>query len=237
MKWKTCSSGIKATLIIYFVLLALLSICTFAIPFNKVDWSIVILTYICSMVMIIVECSLIITLLFKEENMNQKILGLPIVYYGLIVLIIQLIATIASYIVNAFIQVPLWIAIIVECILYAILAIQIAKGFFFKARNQEYHQTIANTSWMDNYRVEIKTLCLTNKVDVLKDKLNDLYESLRCSDPITNCKTEGIEIEMTSLLDALKEDIKNSKIDDADSKIIEIKDKLIKRNNLCKLGK
>lgn len=237
MKNKNSKSGVIATLVIYFVLIAILSVCTFAIPFPKLNNGVIVTSYVCSATMIIAEGSLTLFLLFKEENADQKILGFPIIFFGYVALILQFLSNIVFYICNAFIELQIWIVILVEALLYGFFIVQIAKGFFFKNRNVEYHERIANTKFMDEFRAKLKVLVLTNKNENINKELEDLLDTANGSDPVTNEKTIDIEKELSENLLEIEKAIKFGS--DGESRILieKIKNTLLERNALCKIGK
>lgn len=237
MKNKNSKSGVIATLVVYFVLIVILSICTFAIPFPKLNNGVIVTSYVCSVAMIIAEGSLTIFVLFKEENANQKILGFPIIFFGYIALILQILSNIVFYICNAFIELQIWIVFLIEALLYGFSIVQIAKGFFFKNRNVEYHEHIANTKFMDEFRAKLKVLVSTNKNENINKELEDLLDTANGSDPVTNEKTIDIEQELSANLLEIEKAIKCGS--DGESRILieKIKNTLIKRNALCKIGK
>ncbi len=234
---KSSKSGIKATLIIYAVLIVLLTVCTFAIPFPKLDNGVLIASYVCAVVMTIAEGSLALSLLFNEENLNQRVLSLPIVFSGYVALSLQIVVTIVFYVCNAFIKLPIWIVIVVECLLFGYLIIQLAKGFFFKDRNREYHNRAANTKFMDEFRARLKAIAAINSNDNIKKELEDLLDTAKGSDPVTNDKTMDSESELLSDLQELDEAIKSGSEDEARAAIEKTKNTLLERNVLCKTGK
>lgn len=234
---KSSKSGIKATLIIYAVLIVLLTVCTFAIPFPKLDDGVLITSYVCAVVMTIAEGSLALSLLFNEGNLNQRVLSLPILFSGYVALVLQVIATLAFYVCNAFIKLPIWIVILVECLLFGYLIIQLAKGFFFKDRNREYHDRAANTKFMDEFRARLKAIVAINSNENIKKELEDLLDVAKGSDPVTNDKTMDSESELLSDLQELDEAIKSGSEDEARAVIKKTKNTLLERNVLCKTGK
>ena len=209
MGYRTSKSGLKATIIIYSVLAVVLTVCTFAIPFPKQDDAAWALSYVFAMVVLVAELILTLTQIFQETDDNQKILGLPIVYSGYIALIVQLLATVVFYICNAFIKLPIWIIIVVEVVILGYFAIQIAKGYFFKNRNAEYHVNNANTKFMDEFRARLKAIMAINKIENIERELQDLLDVAAGSDPVTNDKTLASESERLSDLVELDETIKN----------------------------
>ena len=237
MRSKTNRSGIVATSIITILLIAILSVLTFAVPFPKVDQSVLLVVYVCSVIIFALEGGLTIGLLFGKGNGNQKILGLPIVYSGFAAAVIQLIVTIAFYVANAFVLIPLWIPIVIEVLLYCFVAIQLALGFFFRARNEEYHENKANTEWMDSLRAEIKILASSKKEGELGKAYEDLYDLARGSDPVGN----GKSLEAEKKIDALLAELKAAHEEGASEKEIglvnDVTSALKERNTLCKLGK
>ncbi len=234
---KSSKSGIRATLIIYAVLIVLLTVCTFAIPFPKLDNGVLITSFVCAVVMTIAEGSLALSLLFNEENLNQRILSLPILFSGYLALTLQIVATLVFYICNAFIKLPIWIVILVECLLFGYLIIQLAKGFFFKNRNREYHDRAANTKFMDEFRARLKALVAINSNENIKKELEDLLDIVKGSDPVTNDKTLDSESELLSDLQELDEAIKTGSEEETRFAIKKTKNTLLERNVLCKTGK
>lgn len=234
---KSSKSGIKATLIIYAVLIVLLTVCTFAIPFPKLDDGVLITSYVCAVVMTIAEGSLALSLLFNEGNLNQRVLSLPILFSGYVALVLQVIATLAFYVCNAFIKLPIWIVILVECLLFGYLIIQLAKGFFFKEKNREYHERAANTKFMDEFRARLKAIVAINSNENIKKELENLLDIAKGSDPVTNDKTVDSESELLSDLQELDEVIKSGSEDEARAVIKKTMNTLLERNVLCKTGK
>ena len=234
---KSSKSGIRATLIIYAVLIVLLTVCTFAIPFPKLDNAVLIASYVCAVVMTIAEGSLALSLLFNEENLNQRVLSLPIIFSGYVALALQIVATIVFYVCNAFVKLPIWIVIVAECLLFGYLIIQLAKGFFFKDRNREYHNRAANTKFMDEFRARLKAIVAINSNDNIKKELEDLLDTAKGSDPVTNDKTMDSESELLSELQELDEAIKSGSEEEARAAIEKTKNTLLERNVLCKTGK
>ncbi len=230
-------NGLITTTVIAIVLLVLLNVFTFAIPFNKVNLSVHYVAYGCAEFVIIVETLLILTQLFSDEKPNQKIMSLPILYFGLMTASVQIIATLAFYITNAFISLPLWIVFVVEALIIGGGTIQVVKGFFFKNKNEEYHEKIGNTNFMDGFRAKLKTLSKTNRNSNIERELENLLDTARGSDPITNNQTSQIECELELDLSSLETAIKNGNDDESRKMIKKVNDALIERNELCKIGK
>lgn len=234
---KNNSHGIITTAVIAAVVLILLNVCTFAIPFHKTDLAVHFTAYGCAEFVLLAEMSLIMVQLFGDDSANQKIISLPIVFFGYLTLAVQILATVVFYIANAFFSLPIWIVIIVECLIIGLGAVQIAKGFYFKSANAEYHRHKANTEFMDGFRAKLKAISLTNRNKNIEKPLNDLVDIARGSDPVTNDMTIDSEKKLQSMLLELDEAVKSGSENRCREAIEKTKDTLIERNTLCKAGK
>ena len=237
MKNKNNKNGIITTTVITAVVLILLNVCTFVIPFNKIDMAVHFTVYGCAEFVILAEMALILTQMFGCVDPNQKIISLPIAFFGYVIAVIQILVTAGFYLANAFMEISVWVVVIVECILIGFGIVQIVKGFFFKARNAEYHENIANTKFMDEFRARLKALSRINKNENIEKILDDLLDISLGSDPITNDKTVDSESELLSLLQELDDSIKNGSEDEARDIIEKTRNALLERNVLCKAGK
>lgn len=229
--------GAILSIIITAVLIIILNVCVFAIPFTQINEKVFYFTYACTMLTIISLFVISITQVFLEKNSNQKILGLPIVYSSYIINLLQIVFLIITCVVNSYINMPLWIDIVVECIIIGLLIIQISKGLFFKSRNAEYHENIANTVFMDKFGSDLKIICSINKMSNIQNELNDLLDIALGSDPVTNDKTIELESELMLLIKELDSNIKENSFDNTNKTLINIREILIERNNICKTGK
>lgn len=230
-------SGLIASVVITIVLVVLLNLCTFVIPFEKLSTAVLVVAYIMAEIVIIAEGILVASQLFNEPDRNQKVLGLPIVFSGYIALGIQLLATTIFYIVNSFIEMPVWIVVIVEAFIIAYLVIQMAKGFFFKRRVIEYQEHAANTKFMDEFRARLKAIVAINNNENIEKELRALLDLALGSDPVTNDKTLDSESELLSCLQELDEAVKSGSEDDSRTVITKTRNTLLERNVLCKAGK
>ena len=82
MKNKNNKNGIITTIVITAVVLILLNVCTFVIPFNKIDMGVHFTVYGCAEFVILAEMALILTQVFGFDDSNQKIIALPIPYFA-----------------------------------------------------------------------------------------------------------------------------------------------------------
>lgn len=237
MNNKSNKAGVVINALIGILLLVILNVCTFAIPYPKVDSAVLYTTYGCFEFMILFVMSLSILNFQVEKDKSQKVLGLPIIYWSYVMLAVQAVMTIVFYIANAFVACPIWIVVLLECIVLLLTFIQVAKGYFFKARNKEYHQNVANTEAMDTIRARLTYLKSINTIHSISSELDDLLDIAKGSDPVGNEKTETADGDLISLLDELQKSIQEGSEEKSRNAIRDFKNKLLERNALCKIGK
>ena len=237
MSNKNNKNRIIITVIITLVTLILLNVFTFVIPFNKIDKTVHFTAYGCAEFVIVAEMLLILNQLFKEDYLNQKIISLPIIFFGYVTAAIQVLATVIFYLINAFVKLQIWIVVVTECLIIGFGVIEVAKGFFFKYRNIDYHENVANTKFIDEFRARLRALCKINKNVKIEKELEDLLDISLGSDPVTNDKTIDSESELLSLLQELDEAIKSGSEEDCRETIEKTKNALLERSVLCKAGK
>lgn len=230
-------SGAIVTCVIMAVLIVLLNVATFAIPFNKIDQGVLLTAYFMSEFVIAAEGTLVIGLLFGESDPNQKILGLPMVYSGFLALIVQTIATTVFYLCNAFVKLPIWVVAVVECVLIGYFIVQLALGFFFKNHIEEYHDNAGNTDFMDGFRAKANVIMDKNHNESLAKGLEDFYDLARGSDPVSNEKTANAEATLSKEIEELDEAVQKGDTTKASTVLSSLKDHLSERNTLCKARK
>lgn len=235
---KTGKSGTIATAVITLALLGVLSIITWVIPMPNKGSLAFLAAYICAMVLIFTEGLLVMFGMFKEKDLNEKILGLPALYFGLVAVVTQLVFTIVFYALNAFVNLPGWIVIVAESLLYLFTIINLTLAFFFKARTKEFRNNKAQTAFIDLLRAKLQIAVSKNTNKELEKELQDLFETARGTDPVTGDATRDAEQKLLEKADEL-----NEKLDSEASaeEIVElsksIKKLIQERAILCKLAK
>ena len=234
---KRAKSGILATTIVTIALLALLNVFTFAVPFNRVSTVSHFINYGAASFVLVAQGAIFALTMFGEKDAEQRVMGLPIIYTGFIALGAQSVASIAFFVTNAFVELAPWIVGVIEALIIVYMLISAVKGFFFKSHIQSFKDAKQNTDFMDEFRARLKALCALNRIESIARELEDLYDTARGSDPITNGKTLDSESELLSLLQELDEAIKDGNESEGREIISRMKNTLLERNALCKTGK
>ena len=234
------SKASKAALILYgvifLVLIIVLNVVSFAIPFPHQSEDVFITEYVLAEIVIVLEGVL---LLFQTgaQSAKNKVMGLPMVWAGFLGMIAQAILTAVFYAVNAFVAVPLWAVWVLEVVLLGYFIVQVTMGYFFKARSEEYRQHLENTEFMDGLRARLKVLASANKVASASRGLEDLYDTARGSDSVTSDASKPAEDEIAGELAQLEKSVSEGNEAEIHRGIEEMRNLLAKRNALAKAGK
>lgn len=233
---KKSKATLVATVILFGVLLVVLNVVTFVAPIPKVNDSVFYTSYGFAEGLILAEGILVLTQLGYNKP-ERRVLGLPIVYSGFLAMLAQAVATSVFYLANAFVAIPIWVVIVVECLLVGFFTIQITLGFLFKAKTAENKQTTSDTRFMDEFRARLDVLVSINKNDAIAKELEELQELARGSDPVSNEKTMDSEENLLNMLGDLDRSIKRGNEVEAREEIASVRDALTERNVFCKAGK
>ncbi len=234
---KNIEKGLISVSLITIILIVLLNIVTFAIPFDKNDMSVLITVYLISEIIILATGVINLVLLFISDNINHKVYSLPMVRFSFAMMFVQLIFASIIYICNANFAVPLWLIIVIESFIIAIYAIRIIVANIFKGRLINNDENVNETVFMDEFRARLKAIVLINQNENVEKVLNNLLDTALVSDPISNDKTLDSESELLSNIQELDEAIKDGSEEEIRIIIDKTTKTLLERNALCKTGK
>lgn len=236
MENKTSKAAVALYGIIFLVLIVVLNVVSFAIPFPHQSEDVFITEYVLAEIVIVLEGVL---LLFQtgSQSAKNKVMGLPMVWAGFLGMVAQVILTAVFYAVNAFVALPLWIVWVLEVVLLGYFIVQVTMGYFFKARSEEYREHLENTEFMDGLRARLRVLVSANKVASLSHELEDLYDTARGSDSVTGEASRQTEEELDQELSKLEKSVSEGNEAEIRKDIEEMRNLLAKRNALAKAGK
>ncbi len=234
---KNIEKGLISVALITIILIVLLNIVTFAIPFNKNDIAVLITAYLISEIIIIATGVINLILLFINDGIDNKVYSLPIIHFSYTMMIVQLIFTLIIYICNAYLMVPLWLIIVIESFIIAIYTIKIIIANLFKGHLINNEEKVNKTVFMDEFRARLKAIALINQNENVEKVLNNLLETALVSDPISNENTLDSESELLSNIQELDDVIKNGSEEEIRVIIDRTTKTLLERNALCKAGK
>lgn len=227
-------------IIIFAVIFIVYNILVFVIPFKRN--AVFAVAYIFTLISVTAFAASYIFAFEKTKTLKSKFLSFPIFRVGLLYLITQFILGILLMALTSFIGIYVWIAVIL-CIL--ILAFAIIKTMTLDTAREKIENIAVkeeiNTSFISSLQIEIKTL--TNRVsnESIKNKLFDLYEAARYSDPVSGGGLAEIESDIKIKFEKIKSVINKNEDEDEDVKTLILIDEmnglLTERNEKCKLTK
>lgn len=210
------------------ILFIILNVIIFTIPINKTTtfW----ITYVFTLIAFGMQILIWKVAFNKTETLKSKYLGIPVIYIGILYLIIQMIALAISIIVST---IPTWIAIIINVLIIGISMIymittELGKNIV-KNTEQKVNQKIF---YIKELQTEVEMIAQSEEDNEIKVELEKLAENIRYSDPISNERLVSIEDEISSKVSELKNATKDKK-----DIIKEINLMIIERNKKCKINK
>lgn len=219
-------------LIVDILLIAVVSILAFVIPYKHLNDA----SWITSYIFAVVSLLLFLVYAFfatKDNTLKSKVFGLSLLYVGGIYVALQLLTSFAVIVTNSFVAVQPWIPLLISLILLIFGCIgfvatkattDIVKQIEDKAQNK--------TKTFD--LIKAKSSALYSSIDdpEIKKLYYTLDEEIKYSDPVTLDEVASYEEEIEQRLQAIKLDISDKKSVDEISKSIDRLVDLVKERNL-----
>ena len=223
----------NSMIMIYAIIFILYNILFWVIPFPKNISSVI--TYIFTLAAIILS-GFITDYAFKNtQTLKSKVYGFPIFRVGYIYLIAQVTFSVMVYLLNIFIKLPVWIAIVVSVIFLAmVLAGVILIDNTRDVVEEVEKKTEIQTRKMTYFRLDVAGLVDFCKDGEVKKKLAVLSEDFKYSDPVSNPELVEIEDKITKEVEELRNLIAQNDTAAMTEKIGHITILLKDRNRRCK---
>lgn len=218
-------------ILIYSIFLIALFLVFFLIPFPKTStaW----LEFAFSVVSVCGGCA-VCCYSFYKNDLKSKIYGFPIFKIGFIYTVAQLSFGFLITFVSCFVNVPIWISLIISLAVIAVSAIGFigvdnARDIITNQEAKEY-ETVKT---MKTFKLDIDYVVDSCKDENVKTELKKLSEKFRYSDPVSCDALTEIEDKIKSKLIRLAAVVNGNK-EDAISEIENITVLLADRNRRCK---
>lgn len=163
------------------------------------------------------------------ETLKSKFLGVPIIYVGIVYLVVQLIAFVAFMVFSI---IPSWITVIVCALILGISAICLISANVARDEiNRAEEKVNQKVFYIRELQADVEMLAEQEQNPEIKTSLTRLAEKIRYSDPMSNEVLSDLEVEIT-------DKVKELKTADNKAEIITILDSLVaERNKKAKLSK
>lgn len=183
-------------------------------------------------------CGAVFAYAFHGKDMKSKLYGIPVFKIALIYAAIQLIVGIIICIIAAFVNVPVWIPIVLYAILLGLGALGfIATDSAKNAIEEIDSQTETTTQALTQLRMRVAgiiDLCIDADT---RNTLKKLEENIRYSDPVSCPETVEAENNLLAKAEKLRSLVKEKNFAETTALADEIKICLAERNRVCKMYK
>lgn len=174
----------------------------------------------------------------RGESIKSKLYGFPVAKIALIYALAQLLVGIAVCVVAAFVNVPVWIPIVVYILLLTVGVLGFIAADSAKTAVEEIDaSTAATTQNIAVLRAKIAGIGDICTDEATRKLVNGLKENVRYSDPVSAPETAAAENDLLAQADQLAGLVKGKSFAEAAELIGEIKIALAERNRLCQLSK
>lgn len=232
------NKNFKKYIFVTLIICAIYSCLSFIVPFPHKSQAIFWISYIFGFLSIAVQPLIAIYGFKNSETLKSKLYGWPIIKLGYVYLIVQLSITLVSYIVDAFVEIPLWILLIINIIIICLTLIGLVINESYKdaIENIEINAPIT-TKFINDLKIDSKMLAKKDVPLELKEQLNKLADEIRYSDPVSTKQLTEIEDEINRKFIQLKEIIIIDKQFDAKEQIDNLILLIKERNKIAKANK
>lgn len=205
------------------------------IPFPKsaASW----ISFVFTLVSFVSSCFVTMYAFKENEPLDSKVYGFPIFKVGAVYAIAQFVFGLLICILASFMQMPVWIPLLVSVVFLAAAAIGVIAADNIKDVVIEQKEAVeVQTKVMKTFTVDLSYVSSLTKDPVLSKAVEKLAEEFRFSDPVSNEATEKIELQLNEEVDKLASLIKDNP-EEAFKQIEFIKSILDKRNRIAKESK
>lgn len=226
----------KSVIAIYTILLVVYIVAFLIIPFNKIAASWISFAFT---IIAIAGSLLIFNFAFNaKETIVSKIYGYPIFRVGAVYALAQLALGIVICIIAAFVAVPYWVALLLSIILLGAAAIGVIVTYNTRDMVEKVETEVKEEIKAVTYfQIDIDGIFDECESAELKEKLDELSERFKFSDPVSNESTKAIEEKIKGMLSDLRSFVEAKNTDEANALIKKIDNAIKERNRICKANK
>lgn len=219
-------------LVVFAIIFVMYNVIFFAVPFPKTGAAWV--EYAFSMLAVFGGAGISYYAFSKGGDLKSKVYGFPIFRMGYIYSIVQLVFGLVVCIIGFFVDVPMWISLVVSVLVLGLSAIGVIAADTVRDVIEEQEEQVARvTKPMQTFRLDIQYIADSCKDEALKKKLNSLSEKFRYSDPVSCDELKEQEEKLRTEVSEL-EALVNADTEKAAELAEKIELHLADRNRRCK---
>ena len=210
----------------------------FVIPYTHKNNSVYVLGYVFSSIAFLAQIYAFYKGFDKDETLKSKFYGFPILKVGIIYLLVQVSVTFVFCLLNAFMNVPTWIPIIIYAVIVGIFVIGFISAETYKEEIEKAEVEEKNsTLFMDDLRTNAKSFYNRIEQSPLKNKMKELYDIIQYSDPVSSVELVEAEDEISRKFNALKMNYLEKNYAEVEVGIEELITLMEERNYRCRILK
>lgn len=225
-----------ASLIVVYAIAIVVYLFAFLIiplPKSAASW----ISFVFTLVAFISSCFITMYAFKEDEPLDSKVYGFPIFKVGAMYAIAQFVFGLLICILASFMQMPVWIPLLVSVVFLATAAVGVIAADNIKDVVIEQEEAVeVMTKVMKTFTVDLSYVSSLTKDPILSKAVEKLAEEFRFSDPVSNEATEKIELQLNEEVDKLASLLKDNP-EEAFKQIEFIKSVLDKRNRIAKESK
>lgn len=170
----------------------------------------------------------------KQQNADGTFYGIPFLYSGTATYIILTVLSTAALLFNLNPVIQFIIALIIVALALGRLLQNFAARELVTERGKQIKE---QTFFIKSLTIDAQSLANSAKTDEMKTLANNVYETVRYSDPMSNPQLETIENEIEAKFSQFSSAVKSDNVSLAKSTVDELVTLIKDRNNKCKLLK
>lgn len=232
------SKNLIKTIVIYAIVILLVNLIVFSIPFDRENasfWA----GYVFCMVALLAQVGVAFLAMSNAKGLKKKVYAFPIFKMGAIYLVVQLVVSLIFFIVGTFVEnFPSWIAWVVCTIILGVFTILILltdtnRDEVINVEDETEKATVA----VKTFRVNIDNIVRRADDKELRAVLEKLADTARYSDPVSNEKLAEAEYRIQQNVSMLENAVVTNDIPAAKNIAMNTIKLFEDRNALCKLYK
>lgn len=182
------------------ILFVLVCVIAFAVPSAKTVafW----ISYVFTVIAFAAQIVIWKAALERTESLKSKFLGFPVVYIGIVYLVVQVIALAVFLFIPTL---PIWSAIIVCAVIAGVFAVCMIASDVGRCEIERVSAKVQEkTFFIEQLQTEVELLADVETDIAIKSALTQVAEKIRYSDPISGEQIANIENLIATKVDGLK---------------------------------
>lgn len=170
----------------------------------------------------------------KDRELKLRVFGIPLVKLAIATCIVEFLFDVIVMILGSFFIFPTWIVVLIESIITLYVFISVIFRYLLKEHIKEVDSHKSYTSFIKQIRIELKNINIEYSSHELANDINELYETVKYTDPVSNKEVGAIEDQILSNIETLKTLLKLGELDSSKKMIFNIKNLIIERATIVK---